>query len=127
MPDTPKAVTHDADRFRNLLAFFLISAFVSTLPLLIFKDIPTSNRDIITYMVGQMSGMATMALGFYFTNKAGQDAIDSKRAETTGKLAEAITATANSVAAPAEVASKAADEVADAASAKADQIKDDAA
>jgi len=92
--------SHDADRFRNLLAFFLISAFVGALPALIFKTIPEGNKDIITYMVGQLSGMATTALAFYFTLKAGQDALDAKRAETTGKMAEAITATANASSAP---------------------------
>lgn len=112
----------DADRFRNLLAFFLISAFVVTLPLLIFKDIPQENREIVVYMVGQLSGMATMALGFYFTQKAGQDALDNKRAENTGKLADAVVAAAN--AAPiAEAPIKAAEAVADAAQAKADEIR----
>lgn len=123
MTDKPK----DVDRFRNLLAFFLVGAFVSTLPMLIFKDIPASNKDIIVYMVGQLSGMATLALGFYFVQKAGQDALDAKRAETTGKMADAITATANSTTAGGDTASKAADEVAIAAADRAEQIKGDAA
>ncbi|GLI99107.1 hypothetical protein [Sphingobium sp. BS19] len=85
------------DAFRNWLAFFLISAFVTVLPLLFFKSIPAENKDIITYIVGQLSGMATMALGFYFTTKAGADALDAKRAETTSKAFEAITASANAM------------------------------
>jgi hypothetical protein len=114
--------TSNPDRFRNLLAFFLISAFVSALPALIFKDIPDKNKDIITYMVGQLSGMATMALGFYFTNKMGQDALDTKRAENTGKLADAVVAAASSTPS-ADNAGKAADAVADAAVERADEIK----
>lgn len=94
----------DADRFKNLLAFLLVGAFIVTIPLFVFKTIPDANKDIITYMVGQLSGMALLALGFYFVNKAGQDALDNKRAETTGKMAEAITATANASAAAPEAA-----------------------
>lgn len=112
----------DADRFRNLLAFLLIGAFVSTIPLFVYKVIPDANKDIITYMVGQLSGMALTALGFYFVNKAGQDAIDAKRAETTSKAFDAVTATAHAATASPSV-SQAAEAVADAATDKAEQIK----
>ena len=83
------------ERVRNSLASVIVLAFIAGLPLFVFKTIPEGNRDIVVYMVGQLSGMALMALGFYFTNKVGQDALDAKRTENTGKLAEAITATAN--------------------------------
>ena len=89
---TPQAET---ERMRNLLSFLLVGAFISCLPVFCFKTIPAGNRDIITYMVGQLSGMALMALGFYFTNKVGQDALDTKRADNTGKLADAVVAAAN--------------------------------
>ena len=83
------------ERVRNSLASVIVLAFIAGLPLFVFKTIPEGNRDIVVYMVGQLSGMALMAVGFYFTNKVGQDALDAKRTENTGKLAEAITATAN--------------------------------
>lgn len=83
---------------RNLLAFLLVGAFISVLPVLTYKAIPVGNKEVLTYMLGQLSGMATMALGFYFTNKAGQDAVDAKRAESTGKFAEAMAETAKVVA-----------------------------
>lgn len=83
------------DVFRNWLAFFLISAFVSTLPVLILFAMPEANKEVIVYIIGQLSGMATMVLGFYFTQKAGQDKLDAERTANTGKMAEAITATAN--------------------------------
>lgn len=82
-----------ADRFRNILAMFLVVSFVLILPLFVFWGMPATSKDIVTYMVGQLSGMATMALGFYFTNKVGQDAADAQKAENTGKALEAITAT----------------------------------
>lgn len=115
----------NADATRNMIAFFLITAFVGMLPALIIWAIPDKNKDIITYMVGQLSGMATMALGFYFTNKAGQDTLDAKRAETTGKMADAVVA-ATTLAPASDSAAKGADEVADAAANKADQIRGDA-
>lgn len=57
---------------RNLLAFSLVGAFVGGIIAFTFYAIPESNRDIITYMVGQLSGMATMALGFYYVGRNGQ-------------------------------------------------------
>jgi len=101
MSDTSRDKLHNPDWFRNLLAFFLISAFVGVLPLLIYKTIPSDNKEVIVYIIGQLSGMATTALAFYFTQKAGQDALDSKRAEATGKMADTIaTATAAALAPP---------------------------
>ena len=90
---------------RNLLAFLLVGSFIAAAMLFTFRSIPEANRDILTYMVGQLSGMALTALGFYFVNKVGADALYAKRAENTGKLADAVvaaTAGATSVDTPAE-------------------------
>lgn len=76
---------------RNLLGFMLVGAFVVFSGALLFKAIPEKNEQLLSYMLGQLSGMALMALGFYFVNKVGQDALDAKRAENTGKLADAVT------------------------------------
>lgn len=113
--------TPDAERFKNLLAFALVGAFIACIPLFVYKTIPDANKDIITYMVGQLSGMALTALGFYFVNKAGQDALEQVRAENTGKAMDAITAAANATP-TADVAVNAANKVADAAAEKADEI-----
>lgn len=82
------------ERVRNLLAMFLVGAFVGALIAFTFKGIPEANKDIITYMVGQLSGMATLALGFYFVNKVGQDALDAAKTDNTAKALDAIRATA---------------------------------
>lgn len=111
------------ERMRNLLAFLLVGAFICVLPLFAFKAIPEQNKDVIVYMVGQLSGMALTALGFYFVNKVGQDALDATRAENTGKMATAVTA-ALKAGPVGDAAGKAADEVAGAAEDKADEIKD---
>lgn len=106
---------------RNLLAFLLVLAFVLFTGLLLWKGIPEKNEQLLSYMLGQLSGMALTALGFYFVNKVGQDALDAKRTENTGKALEAITATANATSSTAD-ATVAAQETADAAQEKADVI-----
>jgi len=79
---------------RNILAFLLVGAFIAALPVFTFITIPKENEQIITYMVGQLSGMALTALGFVKVSKDGQDAIDATKSENTAKAFEAITATA---------------------------------
>lgn len=94
MTKGPITAIEQIERVRNRIAVFVVGAFVGALVSFTFKAIPAENKDIITYMVGQLSGMATMALGFYFVNKIGQDAADAKRADNTGKALEAITTVA---------------------------------
>ncbi len=119
-----KTAIDQIEAVRNSLAALLVIAFIGALTCFTFVVIPPSNKDILTYMVGQLSGMATTALGFYFVSKVGQDALDAKRADNTGKLAEAVTA---AIAAPAASVSdqveQAADETAQAAKDKADDFK----
>lgn len=115
---------HTIEQVRNRIAVFLVGSFVSTIPLFVFKTIPADNKEIIVYMVGQLSGMALMALGFYFSNKIGQDALDAKRSETTGKLAEAVVAVAATTP-PTQDAAQGAQAAADAASDVADELKKD--
>jgi hypothetical protein len=87
----PRTPIDEIERVRNLLAFLLVGAFISTLPMFVFKVIPAENKELVVYMVGQLSGMATLALGFYFVSKVGQDALDAKRADNTGLMATAVT------------------------------------
>jgi hypothetical protein len=119
---SPRTPIESIERMRNLLAFSLVAAFVGALISFSLREIPKESKDIITYMVGQLSGMATMALGFYFVNKVGQDALDATRAENTGKMAEAVT-TALKASDKAGAAGDAADAVAGAAADAADEFK----
>lgn len=123
----PRTPAEQTERMRNLLAALLVGAFISMLPLFAFVVIPEANKDIIVYVAGQLSGMALLALGFYFVNKAGQDAIDAKRAETTQTALEgareavqAVQAANTATAGP--DAAQAANQVADAATTEADRI-----
>ena len=86
------------DQTRNKLAFFLVGAFIGAVVALTFHAIPSDNKDLLTYMLGQLSGMATVTLGFYFTKGAGQDAQDAARTENTGKALDTIKAAATAAA-----------------------------
>lgn len=112
------------ERTRTRLANFLIGAFVLVLPILLFKDIPPKNEQIITYMLGQLSGAALLVLGFYFVNNVGRDALDAAKSENTGKALDAIAAVAATTPPDNSTdAAQAADQVADAAQSEADKIK----
>ncbi len=93
--------SESTERVRNLIAFVLIFVFVSTVPLLVWKTIPEKNEQLLTYILGQLSGMATTALAFYFTMKAGEAVLEAKRTENTGKALDAITAAASASPPPA--------------------------
>jgi len=113
------------DLQRMWLASGLVFAFVAALAAMLLRAVPEANKDIVVYMIGQLSGMATMALSFYFINKAGQDAADAKKTENTGKMADAITAAAAAGGHPIDAkdaAVDAADQVAGAAEAEASRI-----
>lgn len=48
-----------------LLTCFVVGAFTATLVLLLKFDVPATNRDIVVYMIGQLSGGFTSALAFW--------------------------------------------------------------
>lgn len=82
------------DQTRNKLAYVLVGAFIGAVVALTFKEIPRGNRDLLNYMLGQLSAFALMALGYYFTKGAGQDSLDAARTENTSKALDAIKAVA---------------------------------
>lgn len=106
---------------RNLLGFLLVGAFIGAMGAFTAFSIPRENKDILTYMVGQLSGMALTVLGFYFVKGVGQDALDAKRSDNTAKALEAIKETAKA-AGGGSAAGDAAQETADAAQEQADEI-----
>ena len=121
---TQRTTIEQIERTRNLLAFLLVASFISIIPAAMIVVIPEANRDLITYMVGQLSGMALTVLGFYFINKVGADALDAKRADNTNKMADAVIAAAGGVSGTAQAdATAAADAVAGAAVDEAERIK----
>lgn len=92
MSDQTSQAVVSVDDTRKRLAQFLALAFVIQLVALLFIKLPVENKDVVTYMVGQLSGMVTTAIAYYFTKSAGQDALDAKRADNTGKALDAANA-----------------------------------
>ena len=62
------------DYMRGCLAIALLLSFQIALGALFKWQVPETNRDMVIYMLGQLSGMVTTALAFYFaTSKSSQE------------------------------------------------------
>lgn len=48
-----------------LLTWFLVSSFVGSLLALFLREVPVANRDMIVYMIGQLSGFTGAAIAFW--------------------------------------------------------------
>lgn len=67
-----KPQRHDA--MQAALALLLVIAFLLAGLALFRWAVPSDNRELLTYMLGQLSGMVTTALAFYFaTTKSSSD------------------------------------------------------
>lgn len=67
-------MTAKRDLMRGGLAILLLLSFQLCLAALFKFQVPESNRDMVIYMLGQLSGMVTTALAFYFaTSKSSSD------------------------------------------------------
>lgn len=65
------------DLMRGTLATLLLGAFSLSLFVLFKWPVPTENKETLTYMLGQLSGMVTSALAFYFaTSKSSAEKTD---------------------------------------------------
>jgi hypothetical protein len=62
------------DLMRGFLAGSILFAFQGALAALMFSEVPEGNRELVIYMVGQLSGFVALGLGFYFqTSKSSQE------------------------------------------------------
>lgn len=62
------------DLMRGALALALLLSFQFALAALFKWRVPETNRDMVIYMLGQLSGMVTTALAYYFaTSKSSQE------------------------------------------------------
>lgn len=84
----------DKRAIANLIGLGLIAAFIGALIMLCWRAIPPSNEQLITYMLGQLSGMALGVVSYHYAMNAGQALSDAKKTQNTGKAFEAITAVA---------------------------------
>jgi hypothetical protein len=63
--DARKTYAATGSRVPAMLTCFVVGAFTTTLILLLKFDVPATNRDIVVYMIGQLSGGFTSALAFW--------------------------------------------------------------
>ena len=91
-----RAARHRLDPrlFANVVGASLIAGFLGAMITLFFIPIPEKNEQLITYMIGQLSGFAGGIIAYHYTLTAGAKELEAKRAESTGKLADAVVAAA---------------------------------
>ena len=77
---------------RDLIGLFLIVAFIGAMVALLWKAIPTENEQLLSYMLGQLSGFVSGVVGFWYISKAGEKELEEKRADNTNKALDAIRA-----------------------------------
>ena len=84
----------------NIIGGALIAGFLGALAALFVLPIPEANRDLVTYMLGQLSGFAGGIIAYHYASKAGDTHaldLDAVRTANTGKALdmarEAIAAT----------------------------------
>lgn len=102
----------------NVIGCSLVFGFLGALFALFVIPIPRGNEQIVTYMIGQLSGFAAGIVAYHYTSKAGEKELEAKRADNTGKLADAVLA-AQSAPGTGETPEAAANRVAGAADAEA--------
>jgi hypothetical protein len=115
---------------RDAIGVVLIAAFIGAISALFWKAIPQENADIITYMLGQLSGFVSAVVALHYVQKAGEKELDAARTDNTSKFIDVLQKQQESSAPPAPDAGKAAadaaQETADAAAEKADEIAKEA-
>lgn len=124
----------DTRLLANVIGAALISGFLGALFALFLLPIPPENEQIITYMIGQLSGFAGGIVAYHYTmssatreHEAKSREIQEKSTENTGKLADAMKEVAKVATGGAgDAAAAAAAETAGAAVEKAGEIADEA-
>ncbi|WEK42997.1 MAG: hypothetical protein P0Y64_16895 [Candidatus Sphingomonas colombiensis] len=76
------------DVTRGALAFLLLGAFSIALFVMFWRTIPEGNRETLTYMLGQLSGMVTTALAFYYSSSKSS----ADRNDITAKALDTVAA-----------------------------------
>ena len=58
-----------SDIIAGVLAGLLVAAFIGAIVMLSWREIPASNEQLLTYMLGQLSGFVAAAVGVYFARR----------------------------------------------------------
>jgi hypothetical protein len=90
--------------FRDALGLLLVGAFIVATGWLLHRGIPEQNKELVSYMLGQLSGFVAGVVAYHYITKAGEKELDQAREANTGKaldLAYAATPPAAPAADPA--------------------------
>lgn len=123
--EKPKPV-RDIRSFRDILAILVLGSFIMMVPMLLWKTPGDAVKEIIVYMVGQISGVATTIIAYYFGKSMGEDKRQVESQVLAEKQVDALHTANNNLAAVVGANTgqvQAADQVADAAAHEADKIK----
>lgn len=75
---------------RDLIGLILLGAFIGAGGVLFFVAIPDKNEQLITYMLGQLSGFVAAVVALHYVTKAGEKELDEQRTANTGEALAAI-------------------------------------
>lgn len=59
---------------RAILSFAVVSGFLLAVAVLFYRGIPTENEQLLSYMLGQLSGFVGALVAFYFGSSHGSEA-----------------------------------------------------
>lgn len=82
--------------FREVLGAVLVAGFIAALSLLFWVTIPKPNEQLITYMLGQLSGFVSAVVAYHYT----MNALNVKATANTGDAFRAMAAQAEARADP---------------------------
>lgn len=71
------------DRTPKILAYLVTLGFFSMLVFMLFKIIPTENRDILNIMLGSLSSTFTAIVAYYYGSTKGSEAKSALLAQST--------------------------------------------
>lgn len=73
------------------MAAALVGTFIGAIVTLTILPIPQSNDRLLNYMLGQLSGFASIVIGAYFTRRADQTQLDERRDERSAAMVAGLT------------------------------------
>lgn len=80
--------------FRNAITAFIVGSFVGAIVMLFNRSYPAENSDLLTYMLGQLSGFAGATIAFYFSTTLGgehkSELLAQREAQPSGQAGDPV-------------------------------------